>query len=44
MGEKRMYTCMSDWATFLYSRKLTEYYKAALIKKLKSHYIIKNKK
>ena len=23
MGEKRMYTCMCNWVTLLYSRKLT---------------------
>ena len=30
-----MYTCMSDWVTLLYSRKLTEHCKPALMEKIK---------
>ena len=41
MGEKRMYICMCDWVTLLYSRKLTEHYKPAIMEKIK---IIKIKK
>ena len=35
-----MYTCMCDWVTLLYSRKLTEYCKPAVMEKHKDH--IKN--
>ena len=34
---------MCDWVTLLYSRKLTEHYKPAIMEKNKNHYI-KNKK
>ena len=40
MWEKRMYTCMCNWVTMLYSRKLTEHCKPAIMEK-KNH---KNKK
>ena len=33
---KRMYTCMSDWVTLLYSRKLTEHCKPAIMEKIKT--------
>ena len=33
---KRMYTCLCDWVTLLYSRKLTEQCKAATMEKIKS--------
>ena len=39
MWEKRMCTCMCDWVTMLYSRKLTEHCKPAIMEKNKSHYI-----
>ena len=39
---KRMYTCMCDWVTLLYSRKLTEHCKPAIMEKIKI--IIKRKK
>ena len=42
MGEKRMYPCMCDWVTLLYSGKLTEHCKPAKMEKIKS--IIKKKK
>ena len=32
---KRMYICMCDWVTLLYSRKLTEYCKPAILEKIK---------
>ena len=35
-----MYTCMCDWVTLLYSRKLIEHCKPAIMEKIK---IIKNK-
>ena len=38
---KRMYTCMCDWVTLLYSRKLTEHHKPTIIEKNKNHYIKK---
>ena len=38
---KRMYTCMCDWVTLLYRRKLTEHCKPAIIEKNKNHYIKK---
>jgi len=38
---KRMYICMYDWVTLLYSRKLTEHCKPAIMEKIK---IIKKKK
>ena len=30
-----MYMCMCDWVTLLYSRKLTEYCKPAIMEKIK---------
>ena len=36
MGEKRMHTCMCDWVTLLYSRKLTERRKPAIKEKNKN--------
>ena len=36
-----MYTCMCDWVTLLYSRKLTEHCKPAIMEKIKI--IIKRK-
>ena len=36
-----MYTCMCDWVTLLYSRKLTEHCKPAIMEKIKI--IIKKK-
>ena len=41
MGEKRTDTCMCDWVTMLYSRKLTEHCKPAIMEKNKNHYIKK---
>ena len=41
MWEKRMYTCMCNWVTMLYSRKLTEHCKPAIMEKIKI--ILKNK-
>ena len=38
---KRMYLCMCDWVTLLYSRKLTEHCKPVIMEKIK---IIKKKK
>ena len=38
--KKRIYTCMCNWVTLLYSGKLTEYCKPAIMEK--NHY--KNKK
>ena len=32
---KRMYTCMCNWATLLYSRKFTEHCKPAIMEKIK---------
>ena len=32
---KRMYICMCDWVTVLYSRKLTEHCKPAMMEKIK---------
>ena len=32
---KRMYTCMCGWVTLLYSRKLREHCKPAIIEKVK---------
>ena len=37
MWEKRMYICICDWVTLLYSRKLTEHCKPAVIEKNKNH-------
>ena len=31
---KKMYTCMCDWVTLLYSRKLTEHCKPAIMEKI----------
>ena len=44
MWEKRMYICKCNWVTLLYSRKLTEYCKPAIIKKNKNHYKWKEKR
>ena len=33
--EKRMYTCMCNWVTLLYRRKLTEHCKPAIMEKIK---------
>jgi len=33
MREKRMYTCMCNWVTMLYSRKLTEHCKLAIMER-----------
>ena len=33
MGEQRMCICMCDWVTWLYSRKLTEHCKPAIMEK-----------
>ena len=35
MWEKRLYTCMCDGVTLLYSRKLTEHRKPAIMEKIK---------
>ena len=35
MGEKRMYICMCDWVTLLYSGILTEHCKPAIMEKIK---------
>ena len=32
---KKMYTCMCNWVTLLYSRKLTEHCKPAIMEKIK---------
>ena len=42
MWQKRMYTCMCNWVTLLYNRKLTEHCKTAIMEKIKI--IIKFKK
>ena len=42
MWEKRMHTCVCDWVTLLYRRKLTEHCKSVIIEKIKI--IIKLKK
>ena len=34
---KRMYMCMRDWVTLLYSRKLTEHFKPVIMEKIKNH-------
>ena len=39
MWGKKMYTCMCDWVTLLYSRKLTEHCKPAIMEK--NHYFKK---
>ena len=39
-----MYTCMCDGVTLLYSRKLTEHYKPAIMEKIKIIIKLKNKK
>ena len=41
---KRMYICMCDWVTLLYSRKLTEHCKPAIMEKIKIIMKIKKKK
>ena len=38
-----MYTCMCNWVTMLYSRKLTEHRKTAIMEKNKNHHIKPNK-
>ena len=38
MGEKRMYTCMYNWVTMLYRRKLTEHCKQAIMEKNKNQH------
>ena len=38
---KRMYVCMCDWVTLLYSRKFTEHCKPDMMEKIKN---IKKKK
>ena len=38
-----MSMCMCDWVILLYSRKLTEHCKPAIIEKNKNHYIKKIK-
>ena len=38
---KRMYTCMCDWVTLLYSRKLTENCKTSIVGKIQIIYFIK---
>ena len=43
MLEKRIYTCMCNWVTLLYSRKLMEHCKPAMMEKDKNHYIKKLK-
>ena len=35
MSEEGMYICMRDWITLLYSRKLTEHCKPAMMEKIK---------
>ena len=42
MWEKSMYTCICNWVTTLYSRKLTEPCKPAIMEKIK-FIILKNK-
>ena len=42
--EKKMYTCMCNWVTMLYSRKLTEHCKPAIMEKNKNCDIEKKKK
>ena len=37
MGEKGMYMCICDWVTLLYSRKVTEHCKSAIMEKNKNH-------
>ena len=39
-GEKRIYTCMCNWVTMLYSRKLTKHCKPATMEKIKISYNI----
>ena len=39
-----MYTCMCNWVTMLYSRKLTEHCKLVIMEKNKNHYIKSLKK
>ena len=34
-ARKRMYICMCDWVTLLFSRKLTEHCKPATMEKIK---------
>ena len=43
MWEKKIYTCMCNWVTLLYSRKLTEHYKPATIEKIKIIIIFKKR-
>ena len=42
MCENRMCTCMCNWVTMLYSRKLTEQCKPAITEKNKNHHIKKS--
>ena len=42
--KKRMYTCMCDWVTLLYNRKLTEHCEPAKMGKNKKHYFKKERK
>ena len=44
MGEKRRCTCRCDWVTSLYSRKLSEHRKPAIIEKIKIIIKLKKKK
>ena len=39
MCENRMCTCMCNWVTMLYSRKLTEHCTQAIMEKNKNHYM-----
>ena len=41
---KKMYTCMCNWVTMLYGRKLTEHCKPGIMGKNKNHYIKKKEK
>ena len=38
-----MYTCMCNWVTMPYSRKLTEHCKPAVMEKNKNYYTLKKK-
>ena len=44
MWEKRTYTCMCDWVTLLYSGKLTEDCKLAIMEKIKIIVTLKKEK
>ena len=41
--KKRMYTCMCDWVTLLYSSKLIEHSKPAIMEKITIIFLKKNK-